>query len=226
MRCARKSPRDSAVDLGSLQTKGMSHGFGMLGGYSVIERSETLPAYIAMLRGINVSGQKAIRMERLRESCGALGFRSIETYVQSGNVVFVEGPKLASSLSKDIGQAVLHDFGFDVTVLVRTSTEMRDLIQRNPFLKERGVDPSRLYVTFLSEAPSKKVLKNADGLSSEPDRFHIGRQEIYLYCPGGYGKTKLSNTAFEKALSVRATTRNWKTVNALFEMASKLNGNS
>jgi predicted ATPase len=61
---------------------------------------------------------------------------------------------------------------------------------------------------------------------TEPDRFHIGRQEIYLYCPGGYGKTKLSNTAFEKAPSVRATTRNWKTVNALFEMASKLDGNS
>lgn len=181
-----------------------------------------MAAYIAMLRGINVSGQKAVRMERLRESCGALGFRSIQTYVQSGNIVFVEGKKSAASLSKSISQAILRDFGFQVPVLVRTSEEMRDVIERNPFLGERGVDPSKLYVTFLSEAPSPKVLKNVQRLSSEPDQFHMERKEVYLYCPGGYGRTKLSNSAFEKALSVRATTRNWKSVNTLFEMASKL----
>ena len=164
-------------------------------------------------------------MERLRESCSALGFRDIQTYLQSGNVVFVERRKPAPSLSRGISDAVLNDFGFEVTVVVRTSKEMRDLIQSNPFLKERDVDTSKLYVTFLSEAPSKKALKNVR-LSSGPDRFHIGRQEIYLYCPGGYGKTRLSNTAFEKTLLVRATTRNWKTVNALFEMASKLDENS
>lgn len=179
-----------------------------------------------MVRGINVSGQKAVRMERLRESCGALGFRGIQTYVQSGNIVFAVGRKPASTLSKGIGQAILHDFGFDVTVLVRTSKEMSGLIERNPFLKEKGVDPSRLYVTFLSEASPKTAPKSLERFLSEPDRFHIGRQEIYLYCPGGYGRTKLSNSAFEKALSVRATTRNWKTVNALSEMASKLDGNS
>jgi uncharacterized protein (DUF1697 family) len=185
-------------------------------------RCEIVPAYIAMLRGINVSGQKLVRMERLRESCTALGFRSIATYVQSGNIVFLGGKRSPSSLSKTIGQAILRDLGFDVPVLVRTSGEMSDLIDRNPFLKQKGIDPSKLYVTFLLETPPKSALKNLERLSGEPDRFHIGRQEIYLYCPGGYGRTKLSNTAFEKALSVRATTRNWKTVNTLFEMASKL----
>jgi uncharacterized protein (DUF1697 family) len=183
---------------------------------------EIVPAYIAMLRGVNVSGQKLVRMERLRESCTALGFRSIETYVQSGNIVFLDGRKSPSSLSKSIGQAILRDLGFDVPVLVRTSREMRDLIEGNPFLKERDIDRSKLYVTFLLEAAPKSVLKNLERLSGEADRFYIGRQEIYLYCPGGYGRTKLSNTAFERALSVRATTRNWKTVNTLFEMASKL----
>lgn len=179
-----------------------------------------------MLRGINVSGQKAVRMERLRESCAALGFRDIQTYVQSGNVVFLEGKKSPSDLSKSIGQAILGDFGFDVSVLVRKSKEMKAVIERNPFLKDRGVDRSKLYVTFLSEAPPESALKNLEKFSSEADQFYSRRQEIYLYCPGGYGKTKLSNTAFEKALSLRATTRNWKTVNALFEMASKLDGSS
>ena len=161
-------------------------------------------------------------MERLRESCTALGFRSIATYVQSGNIVFLEGKRSPSGLSKTIGQAILRDLGFDVPVLVRTSGEMRALIEGNPFLKQKGIDPWKLYVTFLLEAAPKNALKNLERLSGQPDRFYVGQQEIYLYCPGGYGRTKLSNTAFEKALSIRATTRNWKTVNTLFEMASKL----
>lgn len=185
-----------------------------------------MTAYIAMLRGINVSGQKAVRMERLRESCAALGFLDIQTYVQSGNVVFREREKSPSDLSKAIAGAILGDFGFEVSILIRTSKEMKAVIERNPFLKDRGVDRSKLYTTFLLEGPLKGDLKNLEKFSSEADRFYIGRQEIYLYCPGGYGRTKISNTAIEKALSLRATTRNWKTVNALFEMASKLDRSS
>lgn len=181
-----------------------------------------MPAYIAMLRGINVGGQKPVRMEQLRESCSALGFRSIETYVQSGNIVFLEAEKSPSNLSKSISEAILGDFGFRAPVLVKTSKEMGEVIIRNPFLKETGIDPSKLHVTFLSEVASKEALKGLERFATKPDRFYVGRQEIYLYCPGGYGKTKLSNTAFEKALSIRTTTRNWKTVGALFEMASKL----
>jgi len=178
-----------------------------------------MPAYITMLRGINVSGRKIIRMEHLRQSCAALGFRSIQTYVQSGNIVFLATEKSPSALSRRITEAILRDFGFSVPVLVRTSKEMGDVIKSNPFLAEEGIDLSKLHVTFLLEAASKSVLKNLEALSSKPDRFCVGRQEIYLHCPGGYGNTKLSNTAFEKALSVGATTRNWKTVNTLFEMA-------
>ena len=181
-----------------------------------------MPAYIAMLRGINVSGQKIIRMEHLRRSCAALGFQSVQTYVQSGNIVFLATGKSPPALSKRISEAILHDFGFSVPVLVKTSKEMGEVIRKNPFLKEAGLDLSRLHVTFLSEAVSKSVLKDLEALASKQDRFCVGRQEIYLHCPDGYGISKLSNAAFEKALSVTATTRNWKTVNALFEMASGL----
>jgi uncharacterized protein (DUF1697 family) len=161
-------------------------------------------------------------MEHLRELCTALGFLSIETYVQSGNVVFLDGKKLTSSLSKNLSQAILRDFGFQVPVLIKTARQMKDVIEGNPFLKETGIDRSKLHVTFLSEATSKSAQKKLEGLSSGQDRFYIGRQEIYLYCPSGYGNTRLSNNALERALSVTATTRNWKTVGALFEMASKL----
>lgn len=181
-----------------------------------------MPAYIAMLRGINVSGHKTIKMEHLRALCSGLGFRNVETYVQSGNIVFQTAIENPAALSKRIGETILHSFGFDAPVIVRTSKEMRNVIVNNPFLKEKNVDSSKLHVTFLSETTQKGSLKKLEALSTSPDRFYAAPQEIYLFCPGGYGETKLSNSAIEKALSVRATTRNWKTTNALFEMVSKL----
>lgn len=175
-----------------------------------------------MLRGINVSGQKIIRMERLRASCAALGFRNVETYLQSGNVVFLGNKQPSSTLERRIGGAIRRDFGFAVPVIVKTSREMADVVAGNPFLRERGIDTSKLHVTFLSATVPTGVLKNLDTLPTPRDRFHAGRREIYLYCPDGYGRTALSNAALEKALSVQATTRNWKTVNALLEMAFAL----
>jgi uncharacterized protein (DUF1697 family) len=94
---------------------------------------------------------------------------------------------------------------------------MGKIVSSNPFLKEEGIDESKLHVTFLSE-PVQNSLKRLEALSSG-DRFHPSLREIYLYCPGGYGRT---NTAIEKALSVGATTRNWRTTTVLSEMAAKL----
>ena len=178
-------------------------------------------AHVAMLRGVNVSGQKIIRMERLRASCAALGFRNVETYLQSGNIVFVTARQPPSSLATRICDRIRRDFGFDVPVIVKTSGEMADVVAHNPFLRKRGIDVSKLHVTFLAAAVSPAALKNLETLAKPPDRFHAGPREIYLYCPGGYGRTALSNTAVESALSVTATTRNWKTVNALFAMAKQ-----
>jgi uncharacterized protein (DUF1697 family) len=175
-----------------------------------------------MLRGINVSGQKIIRMERLRASCAALGFLNIETYLQSGNVVFVATKRPPSALATRISDRIRRDFGFEVPVIVKTSGEMAEVVAHNPFLRERGIDVTKLHVTFLAEAVPSTAVKNLDALSTRTDRFHAGPREIYLYCPGGYGRTALSNAALEKALSVQATTRNWKTVNALREMAARV----
>ncbi len=181
-----------------------------------------MPGYIAMLRGINVSGHKTIKMEDLRALCSGLGFRNVETYVQSGNIVFQTPIENPAVLSKRISETIHQSYGFDVPVIIRTSKDMRNVIANNSFLKEKDVDSSKLHVTFLSETPQKGSLKKLEALSTGPDRFYAALHEIYLYCPGGYGRTKLSNSAIEKALSVRATTRNWKTTNTLFEMVSEL----
>ncbi len=182
----------------------------------------SMAAYIAMLRGVNVAGHNTIKMEVLRGLCQGLGFQNVETYVQSGNIVFQAATENPAGLSKRIGETILQSCGFDTPIIVRTSKEMRNVIANNSFLKEKGVDSSKLHVTFLSETAQRGLVKKLETLATSPDRFHAASHEIYLYCPGGYGKTKLSNSAVEKALSVRATTRNWKTTNTLFEMVSKL----
>ncbi len=180
-----------------------------------------MPIYVAMLRGINVSGQKTIKMETLRVSFEALGFRRVRSYVQSGNVIFEATKASSDNLSKNVGEKILSDFGFSVPLILRTSGEMKKIVSDNPFLKEKEVDDSKLHVTFLSEPPARAALAELAALNGTPDEFRVKDREVYLYCPNGYGRTKLSNTAFEKLLSVDATTRNWKTVNKLVEMSSE-----
>jgi uncharacterized protein (DUF1697 family) len=178
-----------------------------------------MPTYIAMLRGINVSGHKIIKMEHLRASFAALGCSNVKTYVQSGNVIFEAANDSTASLSERIERQISRDFGFSVPVFLRTSKEIAEIIERNPFLKDAAIDHSKLHVTFLSDAPPKAAIEQLQPLAAKPEQLRIVGREIYLYCPNGYGRTKLSNTTIERKLSVGATTRNWKTANTLLAMA-------
>jgi uncharacterized protein (DUF1697 family) len=180
-----------------------------------------MPSWVALLRGINVGGQKAVSMERLRGSFAAMGCSDVKTYVQSGNVVFATAPDTHDALTRKIEEGIRRDFGFSVIVILRTAKELQKIVKTNPFPSEEGIEPAKLHVTFLAKAPNKAALKNLEKLATSPDRFRLIGREIYLYCPEGYGRTKLSNNAFEKKLSVAATTRNWKTTTALCEMAGE-----
>jgi uncharacterized protein (DUF1697 family) len=175
--------------------------------------------YIALIRGINVGGQKIIKMDQLRESFEASGLENVRTYVQSGNVIFKAPRKSAEILSREIQERILHDFGFSVSVIVVSPEEINRTIKGNPFLRKKGIDNSKLHVTFLSQAPERPALKALETLPAKPDEFRHSGKAIYLHCPNGYGTTKLSNNTLERVLSVRATTRNWRTVNKLHEMS-------
>ncbi len=179
-----------------------------------------MPSYVAMLRGINVSGSKPVKMEALRASFEALGFKNVRTYVQSGNVVFEAKERAAAPLGPKIVARIKRDFGFDVPVLVLGAGDLARVIEENPFANQRGVDLTKLHVTFLAAAPAAAGLKKMEGVSSGRDLFRCLGQTIYLVCPDGYGNTKLSNNAFERALAAAATTRNWKTVTTLAAMAA------
>ncbi|MBZ5561348.1 MAG: DUF1697 domain-containing protein [Acidobacteriia bacterium] len=178
-----------------------------------------MQTYVALLRGVNV-GKNLLKMERLRQLLPDLGFKNVTTYLQSGNVV-LQAEGSPSSVSSAIEQKLAGETRLPVTVLVRTPAELKSIIARNPFLKEKGVDRSKLHVTFLASPGGKDALKRLSALNAGADQFRLSGKEVYLYCPNGYGISKLSNNALEKALSVKATTRNWNTVNKLYAIASK-----
>jgi uncharacterized protein (DUF1697 family) len=177
-----------------------------------------MPIYISLLRGINVGGHKKIKMDRLRASFEALGFEQVQTYIQSGNVVFKAGKLSTSGLSKKIEEQILKDFGFSVAVISRTSDEMSKVIADNPFLKEHGIDLEKLHVTFLSAAPAEAALKKLAELTVAPDRFHSLGKEIYFHLPNGVSQSVLMKSPVDRVLAVVPTTRNWRTVNQLHAM--------
>jgi uncharacterized protein (DUF1697 family) len=169
--------------------------------------------YVALLRGINLGARNKLAMADLRALVADLGAEEVETYVQSGNVVFTSGNS-ASALTRQIEERIRRDHGHEIAVLLRTGAELEKLVAGNPFL-QAGKDPSTLHVTFLADAPGRAPIE-APG----SDEFRIVRREVYLHCPNGYGRSKLSNAFFEKKLGVVATTRNWRTVTTLAELAS------
>ena len=178
-----------------------------------------MPVYIAMLRGINVGGHKKVLMADLRKSCEALGFEQVQTYVQSGNVIF-KARGSADALSKKMEEMILEDFGFEVSVMSRSAAEMEKIRAANPFLKRAGADLTKLHVTFLSSAPPPGAVKKIEAFAAPPEEFQCKEREIYLYLPNGFGRSKLATAPFERLLGVRATARNWNTVTKLCEMSS------
>lgn len=179
-----------------------------------------MTTYISILRGINVSGQKKILMADLKALYEKIGFNNVQTYIQSGNVVFdYTGDKSILAIAEMIEHSIDKKYNFQVPVLVKQADDLISTIKNNPFTEEVAVDPSRVAVTFLENQPTAENLKKLEGVEYPPDRFIIDGENIYIHCPKSYGNSKLSNNFFEKKLKVRATTRNWKTINKLVEMS-------
>jgi uncharacterized protein (DUF1697 family) len=173
-------------------------------------------AYVAMLRGINVGGHAKVAMAELRASFVDMGFADAETYIQSGNVVFTaSGP--AATLRSVIEEGLEIRLGLGITVVLRTSAQLGDVIGRNP-LADGGRDAAKLHVTFLASTPTSSRLSTLDTDAFLPDEFRVARREVYVHCPEGYGRTKLNNAFFERALGVAATTRTLRTVQTLADM--------
>ena len=181
-----------------------------------------MPVYIALLRGINIGPHKRIQMEKLRASLEGLGFRQVKTYIQSGNAVFVASKTSSPSLRKKIEGRLLDDFGFSVAVMVRTREEMEKVVRGNLLLKEKAVDPAKLHVAFLSEAPGATAMEKLQSLTAAPDRAWGLDKELYFCFPNGVSGSSLWKHPLDRVLGVNVTMRNWNTVNELCVMAREL----
>ena len=178
-------------------------------------------AYISILRGINVGGNKKIKMDALREMYSELGYTHVQSYIQSGNVIFSTEKNDTESLQKTISAKIKESFGFDVPVLVYTAKEMKTNLENNPFKDDSSKDVAFIHLTFLSTIPEKSLVEKITTSSFAPDEFILTGKVLYLYCPNGYGQTKLTNTFFENKLKLTATTRNLKTATELLNVAEK-----
>ncbi len=183
-----------------------------------------MKTYISILRGINVSGQKMIKMESLRELYSGMGFQRIQTYIQSGNVVFQtdDADVDVDSLQVNIQNNISEIFGFDVPVMVFEFDHFKDMLIQNPFLNDSEKEVNHLHVTFLSAIPETERVAKMDELEYQNDRYQLIDKAVFLYCPNNYGNTKLSNNFLETKLKVKATTRNWKTSQELIRIAEAI----
>jgi len=181
-----------------------------------------LTTYVALLRGVNVSGKKPIRMAELLESCLALGLQNVRTYLQSGNLVFDTKQADTRRLASMLAMMIVKKFGYDVGVLVLSARALSRIAATNPLRPPSSGDAQKsFHATFLFECiPAYRFRKLT--LPAHPnEKAALKGQVICLYCPNGYGKTKLNNNFFERALGVVATTRNWRTVVALRDLSAK-----
>jgi uncharacterized protein (DUF1697 family) len=174
--------------------------------------------YVAMLRGINVGGHAKVAMADLRASFAEMGFDDVESYIQSGNVVF-RSSKSPVTLPSTIERTLDAAFGHGIKVVVRTHAQLVAVVGHNPLLGGRR-DAAKLHVSFLASKPAPSRVGALDTGGFLPDEFLVSEREVYLHCPGGYGRTKLNNAFFERALGVVATTRTWNTVTTLAGMGS------
>jgi uncharacterized protein (DUF1697 family) len=170
-----------------------------------------MTSYVALLRGINVGGHRPVRMDDLRALVESLGHEDVSTYLQSGNVVFRSALRDTDEIARGIASAL----GGGVKVLMRTAGELASVVAGNPYTSDVG----HLHVTFLADAPEPTLVAALAGDRFAPDAFQLLGREVYVHAPNGYGRSKLDNAFFERALGVSATTRNWRTVTALARLA-------
>ncbi len=176
-----------------------------------------MKTYIAFLRGINVGGHKKILMADLRLLFESLGFQNVQTYIQSGNVVF--SSKNNTDLAQQITQAIEVKYGFIVPFLVKKASELNEIVSNCPFLDKKM---EKSYFILLQEKPSEANIEiTIAAADSYPNEELIIKDDcVYIYYSEGAGKAKMGNNFFEKKLKVTATARNYRTMTKLIALAS------
>lgn len=167
---------------------------------------------VALLRGINVGGNRIIRMADLRSMLDEMGFRGVRTLLQSGNVVFETETSEGSGLSLRLERAILTRFGFDVDCMIRTPLEWEAAIFGNPFPESAQAEPNRLLVVFFKSEPASEALAELHAALTGGEALVVKGRELYAIYPQGIAGSKLTTSLIESRLKLRGTGRNWNTV--------------
>ncbi len=170
-----------------------------------------MQTFAAFLRGINVAGQKSIKMVALKAMMEDLGFEEVQTYIQSGNIFFKSKENDEGKLQAKIKKGILDTFKFVVPVLVWPTSLINELLKSNPYLSKKP-DEARLYYTLLSEKPAKENIEKLMSLANDIDLYIVHDNIIYILVNTKYSDSKFSNNLIEKVLKVEATTRNHATM--------------
>ena len=169
----------------------------------------------ALLRGINIGPRKRIAMPALRDIAESLGHGDVETYLQSGNVVFTPAEGSPDDLGAQLEQAIMDATGLDVAVVVRTGKELAGIVESNPYGTD---DPTKVVVAFLGEAVEPAQLGLGDLVSYLPDELTARGREVFVSVPNGQARSKLMEALTKRRQPTTVTVRNWRTVAALAEM--------
>ncbi len=174
-------------------------------------------SFIALLRGINVGGHKKILMTDLRMLFEKLDFKNVRTFIQSGNVMFHTDEVNTTKMECKIKDQILSDFGYDVTVLVKTPSEIKSILNQCPFIGEKKEGS---YFTLFNKSPNSESIELMNKISYPNEEFLITNSCIYFYSSLGYGNVKFNNNLFEKKLGVSSTSRNFRTLSKLIELSN------
>jgi len=181
-----------------------------------------MPVWISLLRGINVGGNKKIKMAELRELYASLGFVNTQSLLQSGNVVFQSDLTDKTKISGKIEHAIEDTFGFHSDIIVRTHKEWKDFVQTHPFSEEQLAEPKKVAVMFLADVPSPESIEALQEAHLGPEEIQANGHEICLFYPDGMGRSKLTHAFMERKIKTTGTIRNWNTINKILNLAKTI----
>lgn len=179
--------------------------------------SATPDVFVALFSGINVGGNRIVKMAELAAFFGQLGCSDVKTYVQSGNVVFRAEDADAGTLTSKIEAAFEKKWGFHSRIMVRDVDWFRRLVAANPY-PEAADAPKTLHAYALEREPTSEEIARLAEKCTGAERFEVRRDVLYLHAPDGLGKSVFANL-IPRVLKVPGTARNWRSVQALLEMA-------
>jgi uncharacterized protein (DUF1697 family) len=168
--------------------------------------------YAALLRGINVGGNKKVPMADLRTMTASLGLKDPKTLLQSGNLVFDAKSQPAAKLEELLEAATAKHIGVECSYLIRSADEWAAMMAANPFAREAKADPSHLAVTFCRDVPDPSALAALRSEARGKENFAVNGRQLYVWYPDGMGQSKLALALSKNRLGTICTARNWNTV--------------